>query len=385
VRIVHAIRTTRLSHGGPARSVVDMVGAMHGRGHDARLITVDRSGAPEAWGAPGKPDVFTVRAWPNERGFLTPDGLRTARQALAGADFLHLHEVWEVFNVQLARLARSLGVPYCLSPRGSLDDWGFGRKRIRKRLFHTLLSRRMMERAAFVHCTADGERAQSEVWYPRGRSVIIPNLLDMSPYADLPGPELALHSFGLPGDRPILLYMSRICAGKGLEFIVRAMPAILRSRPTTLLVIAGSGDPNWEAAVRAEAEDLGVSPSVRFIGFVGGREKASLLQTATLFLLPSSHENFGNVLFEAAACGAPLLVTRHVATWRELNAAGVARVVAQTPEEIAEAALDELALDPAEWAAKSRHVRDWTLTYFAGDRIAGMYESAYSSCIGERA
>jgi glycosyltransferase involved in cell wall biosynthesis len=179
--------------------------------------------------------------------------------------------------------------------------------------------------------------------------------------------------------------MSRICAGKGLEFIVRAMPAILRSRPTTLLVIAGSGDPNWEAAMRAEAEDLGVGPSVRFIGFVGGREKASLLQTATLFLLPSSHENFGNVLFEAAACGAPLLVTRHVATWRELNAAGVARVVAQTPEEIAEAALDELALDPAEWAAKSRHVRDWTLTYFAGDRIAGMYESAYSSCIGERA
>lgn len=358
-----------------------MVGAMHGRGHDARLITVDRSGAPEAWGAPGKPDVFTVRTWPNERGFLTPDGLRTARQALAGADFLHFHEVWEVFNVQLARLARSLGVPYCLSPRGSLDDWGFGRKRIRKRLFHTLLSRRMMERAAFVHCTADGERAQSEVWYPRGRSVIIPNLLDMSPYADLPGPELALHSFGLPGDRPILLYMSRICAGKGLEFIVRAMPAILRSRPTTLLVIAGSGDPNWEAAVRAEAEDLGVSPSVRFIGFVGGREKASLLQTATLFMLPSSHENFGNVLFEASACGAPLLITRHVATWRELNAAGVARVVAQTPEEIAEAALDELALAKDAWQTKSRHVRDWTLAYFAGDRIARMYEEAYGSFI----
>lgn len=362
--------------------MVDMVGAMHGRGHEARLVTVDRSGAPESWGSGGTPGVFTVEAWPNERGFLTAAGLRTARRALEGADVLHLHEVWEVFNVQLARLARSMGVPYCLSPRGSLDDWGFGRKRLRKRLFHSLLSRRMMERAAFVHCTADGERAQSEVWYPRGRSVIIPNLLDMSPYADLPGPELALHSFGLPGDRPILLYMSRICAGKGLEFIVRAMPAILRSRPTTLLVIAGSGDPNWEATVRAEAANLGVDSSVRFIGFVGGREKASLLQTATLFLLPSSHENFGNVLFEASACGAPLLITRHVATWRELNAAGVARVVAQTPDEIAEAALDELALSAEAKAEKSRHVRDWTLRYFAGDRIASMYEAAYGRCLG---
>ncbi len=325
--------------------------------------------------------MSTLATWPNERGVITSSGLRTARAALSGADLLHLHEVWEVFNVQLARLARSMDIPYCLSPRGSLDDWGFGRKRIRKRVFHTLLSRRMMERAAFVHCTADGERAQSEVWYPRGRSVIIPNLLDMSPYAELPGPDLALHSFGLPGDRPILLYMSRICAGKGLEFIVRSMPAILRSRPTALLVIAGSGDPNWEAAIRAEAEGLGVDSSVRFIGFVKGREKASLLQGATLFMLPSSHENFGNVLFEAAACGAPLLVTRHVATWRELNAAGVARVVAQSPEEIAEAALDELALSPEERAGKSRHVREWTLQYFAGDRIASMYEAAYSQCL----
>jgi glycosyltransferase involved in cell wall biosynthesis len=358
-----------------------MVGAMHGRGHDARLVTVDGSGAPKSWGSPGTPSVFTVDTWPNERGFVTAAGLKTARQALAGADVLHLHEVWEVFNVQLAHLARSMEVPYCLSPRGSLDDWGFGRKRIRKRLFHALLSRRMMEGAAFVHCTADGERAQSEVWYPRGRSVTIPNLLDMSPYAELPGPDLALHSFGLPGDRPILLYMSRICAGKGLEFIVRAMPAVLRSKPTALLVIAGSGDPNWEATIRAESEALGVDSSVRFIGFVGGREKASLLQTATLFLLPSSHENFGNVLFEASACGAPLLITRHVATWRELNAAGIARVVAQMPEEIAEAALDEMALSPEQRHDKARHIREWTLEYFAGDRIASMYETAYKSCI----
>jgi glycosyltransferase involved in cell wall biosynthesis len=328
--------------------------------------------------------VSTVETWPNQRGVITRAGLRKARVALSGADVLHLHEVWEVFNVQLARLARSMGIPYCLSPRGSLDDWGFGRKRIRKRIFHFLLTRRMMERASFVHCTADGERAQSEVWYPRGRSVIIPNLLDMSPYADLPGPEVALHSFGLPGDRPILLYMSRICAGKGLEFIVRAMPQILRSHPTALLVIAGSGDPNWEAAVRSEAANLGVDSSVRFIGFVGGPEKASLLQAASLFLLPSSHENFGNVLFEAAACGVPLLITRHVATWRELNAGGVARVVAQEPREIAESALDELALSPEERLSKSRHVRDWTLRYFAGDRIVRMYEEAYSQCLRER-
>jgi hypothetical protein len=57
----------------------------------------------------------------------------------------------------------------------------------------------------------------------------------------------------------------------------------------------------------------------------------------------------------------------------------VARVVAQTAEEIAEAALDELALDGGARQAKSSHIREWTLSYFAGDRIARMYEEAYGS------
>jgi glycosyltransferase involved in cell wall biosynthesis len=378
VRIVHAIRTTRLTHGGPARSVLDLARALEARGHEVTILTLDDSGLAAEKSGSGRIKSQVLRSWPGERGFLTPGSRRQAREILAGADFLHLNEVWELFNVSLAGMARQLGVRYCVSPRGSLDDWGFGRKRWRKRLFHSLFSRGMMETADFVHCTADGERLQSQIWYPRGNTVVIPNLLDMEPFRELPGPEHAAGKYGIPLERPILLYMSRISDKKGLEHIIRAMPAILRERPTALLVIAGSGDPNWEQVIRQEIVDVGVENSVRFTGFVSGTDKVSMLEAASVFLLPSSHENFGNVLFEAAACGARLVITRHIATWRELNAAGAARLVAQDPAEIAEAVLDELSLPEAERRARRQAIRDWTLDYYGGDRIVSMYERGFA-------
>lgn len=382
MRIIHAIRSTNLAFGGPPRSTMDMLGALHRRGHRVGIVTLDAVGVPESWGTAGQPDVYQTEIWPGPHGLLTKQGRKVAQQALDGADFLHMHEVWESLHVQLAAIARRSGVPYCLSPRGSLDDWGFGRKRRRKLIFHKLFGKRMMERARFIHCTAVGERDQSQVWYPQGRTAIIPNLLDMAPYRELPGPGLAIEKFGLSLDRPILLYLGRTCEGKGLDFIIEALPKILHERPDAMLVVAGTpsgpNDPPWEAALRRRARQLGVDRQARFLGFVGGDAKVSLMQAASLFMLPSSHENFGNVLFEAAACGCPLLITRHVATWRELNAAGVARVVAQIPDEIAEAALSELAADQSAQPGRRAAIRDWTLDYFGGDRIIRLYERHYS-------
>jgi glycosyltransferase involved in cell wall biosynthesis len=51
---------------------------------------------------------------------------------------------------------------------------------------------------------------------------------------------------------------------------------------------------------------------VRFVGFVGADEKASLHAEADLFILPSKHENFGVAALEALAAGVPVIVTREV-------------------------------------------------------------------------
>jgi glycosyltransferase involved in cell wall biosynthesis len=53
-----------------------------------------------------------------------------------------------------------------------------------------------------------------------------------------------------------------------------------------------------------------------------GDLKWGALRTAEALVLPSHQENFGIAVAEALACGCPVLISRAVNTWREIEAAG---------------------------------------------------------------
>jgi glycosyltransferase involved in cell wall biosynthesis len=379
MHVVHSLRAIRLSLGGPPVSLMDICQALHGRGHRVTVLSPFPDDVPTQWLRGDGPTVVRQEVRSPKWGTLTAEGRRRTVEALRGADMLHLHMPWDPLNRQLASIATSLGVPYCVSIRGTLDDWAMAQKALKKRAYMALHGRRLLESAAFVHCTAEGERMQSERWYPRGRSKVIPNLLDMSPYERPPGPEPANREFGIPADVPVLLFMSRIHPGKGLEYVVGAMPDVVAKHPDALLVVAGDGPPEFVARIRQQIESLGISRSVRLVGYVSGDLKTSLLCRSSVFLLPSSHENFGNAVFQAAACGTTVVITRQVETWRELWLGRVARVVQQDPWEIGVVVNEELSMKPEVRMADSERIRNWTFEFFGGDRIIRMYEDAYAS------
>ena len=377
MRIIQALRTIRLSHGGPPLSLIDMCQSFYERGHSVSVLSPFPDDVPSGWLVGEGPSVVQVGVRSSKWGLLTREGLLRAREAIRGADILHLHMPWDPLNLQLAGIARSLKVPYCVSIRGTLDDWAMAQKSLKKRLFMSLLGRRLLESAAFVHCTAEGEQMQSERWYPRGRSLVIPNLLDMRPYRTLPSPSLADQEFGIPAGAPVLLFMSRIHPGKGLEYVIRAMPAIVAQHPDVLLLVAGGGSPEYIQVIRNEIERSGVGANVRLVGFVSGESKVALLCRASVLVLASSHENFGNAVFQAAACGTAVIITRQVETWRELWAAKVATVVMQDPWEIGVVITNQLSMGTTERSIQSERIRQWTLDFFGGDRVVCMYEDAY--------
>jgi len=175
MKVVHALRSIRLSLGGPPVSLIDVCQALHDRGHAVSVLSPFPDDVPPRWLSGAGPVVFRQPITSPKWGRLTRAGVRQAVTALRGADILHLHMPWDPLNHQLAAIARSLDVPYCISTRGTLDDWAMAQKGLKKRVFMHVFGRRLLERAAFIHCTAEGERLQSERWYPRGRSVVVPN------------------------------------------------------------------------------------------------------------------------------------------------------------------------------------------------------------------
>jgi glycosyltransferase involved in cell wall biosynthesis len=81
----------------------------------------------------------------------------------------------------------------------------------------------------------------------------------------------------------------------------------------------------------AECEVL--SPgSVSFPGMLSGDLKWGAFREAEVFVLPSHQENFGIAVVEALACGTPVLISRPVNIWREIESSGAGLVDSDTVE-----------------------------------------------------
>ena len=383
MNIVHYLERMWLADGGVMRAVLDLCSALSGRGHDVTLMSCDLLDVPPTWmgETPGLPKTERIGRIFGRVPSLNRGATRRARQVIARADVVHLHMQWDPVCARLAGVARRLGVPYVVGIHGTLDDWCMAQKSLKKKLYLALAARRLLEEAAAVHCTAQAELDQSSKWYPGGRPVVLPLIFDLADYEELPGPELAQQSFGeaFAGRRePVILYVSRLHPKKGLEQLIRAMGRLRDEGVASRLLIAGTGDPPYERSLCREVEQLGLAERVSFLGFVSGREKVSLYEAADIFVLPTNQENWGFVLIESLACGTPVVTTRGVDIWSELESSGGAVIVEPTPPAIASAMAD-LIRDRAKLETMQRQARAWVLENLNVDRVVVQYERFYES------
>jgi len=110
--------------------------------------------------------------------------------------------------------------------------------------------------------------------------------------------------------RPKLLFVGTLIGDRGVGVAVQAMPAILRARPDTVLVVVGDG-PERER-IAATARELGVEHCVRLVGWRNHADLPGFYQHADIGLLPfldGSHVRitFANKLFDYMAVGLAVL------------------------------------------------------------------------------
>ncbi|MFP6861969.1 glycosyltransferase [Pseudomonas sp.] len=116
--------------------------------------------------------------------------------------------------------------------------------------------------------------------------------------------EAARKYLSLPQEAWIVGNVGRLHPDKDQATLIRGFAQALPQLPKgSLLVIMGAG--RLEAQLKALADELMVTESVRFLGQVAhGRDYFKAFDT---FALSSDHEPFGMVLLEAMAAGVPLI------------------------------------------------------------------------------
>lgn len=92
---------------------------------------------------------------------------------------------------------------------------------------------------------------------------------------------------------------------KGVDTLIRAMPALARSIPAARLRIVGDGPQRPE--LESLARSLGVADRVECAGRLSDEELDQAYATAAVFALPSAQEGFGIVYLESWRHGLPVV------------------------------------------------------------------------------
>ncbi len=132
----------------------------------------------------------------------------------------------------------------------------------------------------------------------------VSNGIDLSRFKPgRPSKEL-LERFGLPADKPIVMYLGRIDAEKHVSTLLKAFAAARQKVDAHLLVVGFGNDLD---NLRHLANDLGIKDHATFTGKVEDEDVPKLQQCGTVFVMPSPAELQCIAMLEAMASGQPAI------------------------------------------------------------------------------
>jgi glycosyltransferase involved in cell wall biosynthesis len=371
MRILHWLDLWWRDVGGPIRSISDLAEAMRERGHDVVISTADPRDAPRGWIEGSNPRMRAFRHGP--LGIIARSERARLRELVRSVDVVHLHGLWERSTHSVAGEAYASGVPFIVSTRGVLDDWAMTQRGLRKRLFLAAFGKRLLGRAASVHCTSIGEARQVESRIAR-RATVIPNLLRIEPLLELRR---------MVASTPRILFLGRLHESKGLDLLIRAVASLRDAGVVPSLDVAGAGAPQEVRAMTSLVEDLRLESQVRFLGHLDDAARQLALSEAWIMALPTAQENFGNAMFESLAAGVPVLASKGLDAEVELESSGGALLVERDPQAIA-AGLAELLLDHERRDSMSASAREWCARELHPGVVGARFESLYQSALAVR-
>ncbi|MGA3066851.1 MAG: glycosyltransferase [Tepidisphaeraceae bacterium] len=266
--------------------------------------------------------------------FLALDARKRLEPLLGEADAIHLHGVWDPIIYAAASVAGRLGKGYALTVHGMLDPWSMAQKGWKKKIALALGYRGMLDRAAFLHFLNSDEQALVKDLHLKSKSEVVPNGIFMEELDPLPAEGTFRASRPWLGDKPMVLFLSRLHYKKGLDYLADAFAVVAGKFPEAQLVVAGP-DAGAKESFESQIRQLKIEPRVHLIGPIYGPEKLAALVDCDCFCLPSRQEGFSLAVTEALACRAPVVISTNC-HFPEVREAGAGVVTELDAREIGE-------------------------------------------------
>ena len=149
----------------------------------------------------------------------------------------------------------------------------------------TVVGSALKTKAAELGCRADIE--------------VIPMGIDAKFFTAVEDPMPLREKLGVK--KRMLLFVGYFNEVKGIVYLIRAMPEILKHHPQTMLTLIGDG--LLKNSILDLVKELGIESNVNFQGLIPNSNLPEYYSAADIVIMPSIEEGFGLVWVEAMSCG----------------------------------------------------------------------------------
>ncbi|WP_308596347.1 glycosyltransferase family 4 protein [uncultured Parabacteroides sp.] len=227
------------------------------------------------------------------------------KKLIGDVDIIHLHGVWNNFNVRLGRYLESIRKPYIITAHcGYALDRIKQSNYLQKLLYHKLWQRRLYEHAAGVHALTREESTDIYRFCKNDNIFVVTNGVDPDTFDK--------YNYSVHKDRKKIKfgYLGRLSVEKNLDNLIKAVSLLPdKVKEQVELCLIGPIADNTEK-LQNLTKKLRIEDNVKFVGGKYGEEKIQTLLDLDFYIHPAYSDVVGISVMEALALGVPTIVTR---------------------------------------------------------------------------
>lgn len=306
-------------------------------------------------------------------------------------DILHAHSP-ALCGLAALQAGKRLGLPVVYEIRAFWEDAavgnGAGSEGSLRYQLTRALENEVVSRADAVVTICEGLRDDLiRRGFDANRITLSPNGVDLTLFGDSPprDPDLA-SELGLGGG-PVVGFIGSFYDYEGLDILIDAMPAVIRSHPDARLLLVGGGP--MDRALRARAALSPAADAIRFTGRVPHAEVERYYALMDVMAYPRKASRLTELVtplkpLEAMAEG-KIVAASAVGGHRELVTDGqTGKLFAPDDAAACAAALSALFADRASWNALRERGRAHVRAAHDWSRNVTRYQDVYQAVLGER-
>ncbi|MRS01692.1 glycosyltransferase [bacterium] len=327
--------------------------------------------------------IVSFRSGSIKRLFYSPRMISAAKVNTDHFDIIHQHSIWTACSMVSNVFRKRYGIPVVIAPHGALHKWALQRSSWKKKIALFAYENENLQNAACLHATAEAEIDFFRNFGLRNPIALIENGVSMNALEGVGNAKRFIERFNLPGDRRILLFLSRITPQKGLPIMLKAINLIRNEFSNWLFVIGGTDEFNHKKEIESLVKKLNLQDMVHIVEPLYDQIKLDAFAASDAFALPSYSEGAPMVILDSLAAGVPVMTTKGN-SWQKLTTYQCGWWADASVDGLVDALRSVIALNPLQLKDMGKRGKELVRSQYLWSVQAQKTHDLYSWLLGRR-